>query len=544
MAQLDILVKATDKASKTMAKVGKSTAKAGEMAGKHWKGATLALGGAAAGIEALARGTAEQEKAIARLSAQTGLSSKEMRDFTNSLSNVTFPLEDVTGLLELAHKQGIRGTEALAEYANFWDTVGDATGLASTELAKATGALKAVGIDATNTTDAMAAFGFITENTSIDVKDFLGFIEKGAFDLKAMGLSIDQTAGLLGLMESELGLVGKAAKAEFAAAAATADGELGKLLETLGLTEEQLGEYTAKVQESSGVIQRNADIHADSFTPLQKFQHQIKELTNSYGGVIKTAAEFAPLLMAAGPAMKVASLGIKAITIANASSAISFAALGTAARVAWLAVTGPIGLIVLAIAGVVTAGVLLVKNWDKIKAGAISAFGGVQTFVRGVVDKIVGYFQKIPDRLVALAKTVAKVITFPYRMAFEGFRTVANLVIDALNSIPDFSVPSWVPGIGGQNFGIPDIPKIPQLPSFAGGGTVPGMIGQPVLAVVHGGEQIRTPGGSFGSSGGRPVLEVHFHFGNFVGTPADLKREMLGALVELEQTGSIARITA
>ena len=65
---------------------------------------------------------------------------------------------------------------------------------------------------------------------------------------------------------------------------------------------------------------------------------------------------------------------------------------------------------------------------------------------------------------------VADVITAPFRAAFRAVAGLWNNTVGKLS----FSVPSWVPGIGGKGFDVPDIPMLAQ------GGIVTG----PTLAMI------------------------------------------------------------
>lgn len=81
----------------------------------------------------------------------------------------------------------------------------------------------------------------------------------------------------------------------------------------------------------------------------------------------------------------------------------------------------------------------------------------------------------------------------------NSFISVLNMMIDGWNSL-EFKLPSFagfkvagqtvIPGWEGPTLGTPELPKIPH---FAQGGYVPGPVGSPVLAVVHGGEKIMNP---------------------------------------------------
>lgn len=71
-------------------------------------------------------------------------------------------------------------------------------------------------------------------------------------------------------------------------------------------------------------------------------------------------------------------------------------------------------------------------------------------------------------------------------------RDRVNDLVAALGRLKDafFNIP--------QNI---SLPSFPSLPGFAAGGMVPGPIGAPMLAMVHGGETVTPPGGGVASSG-------------------------------------------
>lgn len=94
-------------------------------------------------------------------------------------------------------------------------------------------------------------------------------------------------------------------------------------------------------------------------------------------------------------------------------------------------ITGPIGMAVLIIS----------RNWDEIIAGA---------------GRLVGWFTGLPGRIAGALAGVADALTAPFR---AGFRSIASLWNRSVASI-GFTVPSWVPGVGGRSFSIPSIPAL------------------------------------------------------------------------------------
>lgn len=136
--------------------------------------------------------------------------------------------------------------------------------------------------------------------------------------------------------------------------------------------------------------------------------------------------------------------------------------------------TGPIGLAIAAIVGLIAIGILVWKNWDK----------------------IIAFFSGIPATLKSVFGTLADIMMAPFRTAAKAIGDIVNWIINQINKV-SVSVPSWVPGIGGRSFGF-NIPKI-TMPSFEYGGIVPGPIGQPVTVEAHGGERFAGRGG-FGTT--------------------------------------------
>lgn len=131
-------------------------------------------------------------------------------------------------------------------------------------------------------------------------------------------------------------------------------------------------------------------------------------------------------------------------------------------QLAWnLAMTmNPIGLIIIAVAGLVTAITLLWKHSDKFRNFFIGMWDGIKKAVAAVGDFLGDVFEGISK-------------------AFKGFINFfisgINSVIGALNKL-SVTIPDWVPEFGGKKFGF-NINKIPKLAEG-------GVIDQPTLAMV------------------------------------------------------------
>lgn len=493
---MDIVIRATDKASSVIKGVGKTGKTTGGWLEKNWAAVGVATAGAGLALEGLARQQAPLTEKTRRLADSLGKTEKEMRALAIETSDVTFPLDQVLGLMEKGRQRGLEGAEALQKYALFWDKVGDATGLSSEALAKAGVALGSVGIAAGEESKALAAFGFVTEYTTGTVDDFLRFIARAGPQLSEMGLTVDDTAAIVGILEREMHMCSRTAKTEFRRAVEDSDGSVEKLKEMLGITEEQFSRYSEKVEESSGIIQRNADTHYEGRTMMEKAQHAASELTYKYGDLIGAVSSLTPIMVALGPIIKGVSAAKGVMTGIMAKTTIGTKAL-TIATKALIVVKGillsPIFLVVAAIAALVLAGVLLVRNWDRVRAAGAVVWQAIANAARGPVNTLIGFANAV----------------------ITAFERMLNAVAGAINRIPTFSIPDWIPIIGGRSFSLPRVPTVslPRIPTLHQGGVfrapTPGGEG---LALLRDRERV-LPVGHIGGQG----AQILFARGAFEG---------------------------
>lgn len=288
-------------------------------------------------------------------------------------------------------------------------------------------------------------------------------------------------------------------------------------------------------------------------------------------------------------AMKTAATAIKAVkelktvweaaskggaTLANASKLLTVKFLAIAA----------------AIAVAVAIGVLIYKNWDKIKAKAVElgakiseVWGNIKTGVSEAVANLVSAFQSnFPllsaylsgwwesvsaawenvkaifaniidfvqnvfagnwsaawDNIVAIFGNVFGMIVNLAKAPINGVISAINWVLEKINSI-SVTIPDWVPGVGGKTLGF----NIPTIPALAAGGIAT----EPTLAQIgEGGEPEAvlplsklaalldewtkpkpTPGGGTGGGGETVVFSPVFNF--YGGTPSREEAEEAGRI--------------
>lgn len=111
--------------------------------------------------------------------------------------------------------------------------------------------------------------------------------------------------------------------------------------------------------------------------------------------------------------------------------------------------------------------------WNRLKSLASGVFNGIKETVVKVWNKIKSSTSNIWNGIKNAIKTPINAIIGFINGMIEGIVKGINTMTSALNSI-SFSVPDWVPGIGGSSFGL-NIPQItaPKIPALANGAVIP-----------------------------------------------------------------------
>jgi hypothetical protein len=168
-------------------------------------------------------------------------------------------------------------------------------------------------------------------------------------------------------------------------------------------------------------------------------------------------------------------------------------------RIVWSAVRTVISSALDIIRGVfrVFAGVFT-GDWSRAWSGVKDIFSGIWDLITGVfryawetlknlagagIDAIVELFGGIGGRIGSALATLGEVITAPFRAAWNALASLWNAGPGSFS----FSIPSWVPGIGGNTF------DVPNLPTLHTGGIYTAPYGQTEgLAILEDGEGVFT----------------------------------------------------
>lgn len=224
----------------------------------------------------------------------------------------------------------------------------------------------------------------------------------------------------------------------------------------------------------------------------------VQDSVKGFGSILK--GDFSgDALLAAGMGIGDLASGFSNFLVPAMKNAVSWLgktkvgmAIATAAQWLWNAAiaANPIVLITLAIIALIAIIVLLVTHWDQVKEAGGRAWGWIK-------DRAVDFWEwlkALPGNIGNLFSTIGGFISAPFRAAF-------NFVADAWNNTVGrlrWTVPRWVPIIGGNSIGAPQLPKF-----HTGTSRVPGRPGQEMIAILQAGERV-SPAGQAG--GGTPML--------------------------------------
>lgn len=563
---MDVVIRAQDEASGVIEGIGETTEETTTWMEDNFLKVAAAAAAATAAIEALARSQAGMTKSTRALARDLDMTEGEIRDVVRSLADATFAVEDVIAVMEIGRQQGIRSVDELKEYAKFWDTVADATGENVERLAELGMSLRSLGIEAGEEGEVVNALGLIMRETSFDVTEFLHTIDRSSEEMRDLGIDVDQAAVLMAAFQEETGMSARSLRQEFRQAVRAADGDLDGLINELGLTNEQLEKFEGMLEASGEELHKRADDLYDLTTPLQHVQHWFSELSYSIGGAMPALADFSivlsgisgilpavyygkqllagatikyhiallvgkaklmvynTLLLAKAGAAKAAAGSMGALTIATGALAKAFAVVKVIVAVVIGILTAKIVIIAAVVAAVAAAVYYIVKYWDEIKEAVGNAVEAIKGFFEPAINWIIEKWEAFRDGVINIWEGITGRIKGFINVIIEGI----NTLIGALNQI-SVTVPDWVPGIGGQEFGF-DVGKIPTL--HQGGVYRAPNPGGEGLALLRDREHVTPPGERGGAV---TYIENNFHISELVvREEADVER-IAKQLKELEE---------
>lgn len=174
-----------------------------------------------------------------------------------------------------------------------------------------------------------------------------------------------------------------------------------------------------------------------------------------------------------------------------------------------LLLANPITLVVLAVVALIAILTALYFKFDGVRKIVDTVFDAITTGVKFSFDAIKTYFTAVLNI---------------YKSVFNGIASLWNNTIGKLS----FSFPSWVPGLGGKGFSVPNIPMLAE------GGIVTG----PTLAMIgEAGPEAVVPLSKMGGMGG---VTVNVNGG--LSTSAEIGQAVVNAIRAYNRSAGPANI--
>lgn len=355
------------------------------------------------------------------LAKQTGLSTAEIQKFQYASELVDVSVSDITGALK-------RLTNNMDSQEDTWNRLGISTRDASGEMRDANEVFY-------ETLDALSRIENETERDQVamtlfgkNANQLAGIIDDGGKALREMGdeaenLGLILSQDTLDSMNSVNDTVDRL-RAQFRATFAENGAKL--------------------VEELTPLINRVANALSNVVNYIGRLSGRQLETILKIAGAVALISSVAGIISRiTGTASKLMPVLSKINTLVAANPTIAI-----------------IGAIVIAV-GALTA--LIIRNWDTIKA----TLSNVASWIRErVITPVSNFFENLWSGLKSGVKTVGN---FFINIANGVIRGI-NKLIAGLNKI-SFSIPSWVPVIGGKSWGF-NIKSIGEIPMLANGGKV------------------------------------------------------------------------
>lgn len=294
-----------------------------------------------------------------------------------------------------------------------------------------------------------------------------------------MALMIKEGATLEQVMDVLGGTFGGA----FAADASTAEGQMRRFKIALENAQESIGYALLPIMEKI-------------LPKLSAFGKWANENTDTFVKVGAAVAAIAGAVIALNVAMKVYTA---VQTAANVVTAIFNA----------LMAMNPVGLIVLGIGALIAILVVAYHKFDGFRA---------------VVDKVFQFIRDAVTRSLDVIKGLFTGYMNFYKSIFNGIAKLWNSTIGKI----EFSIPSWVPVIGGKQF------KVPNIPMLAEGG----IVNKPTLAMIgERGPEAVVPLDRYRAGGGGITVNI-----NSTVADASLPDKIVQALRDYNRTTGPIRV--
>lgn len=265
------------------------------------------------------------------------------------------------------------------------------------------------------------------------LQKYIGSIEGQTLALSLAGSLSDTFTEKLGAMGNVVGATDQAFKDQ--TQGVNANGfAMAQLRQKVAVAAQSLGDSLAPALSS--VLDKLPPIIDKISSAVEWFTNLDQKSKNVVMVLIGMAAALGPLLVIIGTAISLMG------SLASAATFLGYTSM--------LPLIGIIGAVIAAIVALIAIGILLYKNWDKIKETAIKVWGSIINFftvtVPAKLQVLVNWFKALPTKILSYIKTL------PEKMGYQLGLMVRNAIqfgINMYNGIVRFfnKLPSYISNI-------------------------------------------------------------------------------------------------
>jgi phage-related minor tail protein len=426
--------------------------------------------------------------------------------------------EEAFDLLARAQQQGLNKSQDLLDTFNEYGTQFRKLGLdGPAALGLMSQALKAGARDSDTAADAIKEFSIrAIDGSKLSAEGYRALGLDAAKMTRVFAKGGPEAAAAFDVVLDKLRAIRDPAKQAQAAVAlfGTKAEDLGASLFAMDLTgaADQMGNVAGAADRMGATLEQSAGARLDSFKRkaqaalVEQLAKAVPHIEATFGWLSRNSSWVVPL--ATGLGSLAAAIGV--IVVATKIWTAVHAALGVVMALS------PVGLIIVAVAALVALIVLIATKTTWFQDIWNAAWGGIKSAAQAVWGWMSG---TLWPGIKGVFGGIASAIQNAFRGAFNFVARAWNNTVGRLS----WTVPGWIPGLGGHTF------AAPKLPTFHTGGIVSGAMGSETLAVLRAGERV-TPSG--GGGGGQAVtLRV-------VGNDRAIV-ELIKRLVKVEGGGSV-----
>jgi hypothetical protein len=334
---------------------------------------------------------------LGQIAITTGLTTKELRDLTLGITDVSFGVNSVISTFNLLARAGVKNENQLKNSALAFEALGHAIGQSAESVADMLiPAFNVFGKSLPQSAGALDKFTWLVHNTTVDLSDFASAMNYVALYGDKLNVSLDDMISIMAILEDR-GIKGAAATRKFRTAVTEAVTSGISLNKALGISDDLLDSYNEKVGiDAVGATNKYKAAADKQYGVMDKLKSAWEKLTLRMGGILTVLEPILGFMTAIGPVMIAVAMGAIPKLIAGIR--------GLGIAMSTFAAT-PAGAVITAIS-LVTIGVVALVN--LFKGSASDAIDKLKDKMKELGDTIISTMDTATQKVISDAQNMAR----------------------------------------------------------------------------------------------------------------------------------------